>query len=87
MRQGRPLLLLIGALLALAVPAAAGAVPASPRPVAAAPLLLPPQGPRAARAPVPGWLVGAARSAEARAIARRHAAREVAPGIHAVPTT
>ncbi len=87
MRHGRPLLLLfICALLTLAVPAAAGAVPASQRPVADAPLLLPAQGARAARAAAPGWLVGAAPNPQARAIARRHGAREVAPGIHAVPT-
>ncbi|HEV2768776.1 MAG TPA: S8 family serine peptidase [Solirubrobacteraceae bacterium] len=86
MRQGRPLLLLAFVLLALGVPATAGAVPAAQRPAADAPLLLPPQGARAARAAVPGWLVGAAPSTEARTIARRHGARQVAPGIHAVPT-
>jgi len=88
MRHGRSLLLpLTCALLALAVPAPAGAVPTSQRPVADAPLVLPPQGARAARATVAGWLVGTAPNAEARAIARRHGAREVAPGVHAVPTT
>jgi len=86
MRHGRPLLALTCTLLTLAIPATAGAVPAAQRPVADAPLLLPPQGARAARAAAPGWLVGAAPSADARAIARRHGAREVAPGLHVVPT-